>query len=161
MTTAALWRVLLHVRPSCACWTSIRCTAYVKKLVSLAKLKLHKKTNCFATFSDFIVIVSPTFLAPRTAVTNVTAARALQTIACEHHAASCLEIKHLLHALAFVLSRGRSSVCEKISQFGTTKVATKAILQHASKWQLLLYDACCCTSGRLVRAELASAALHM
>jgi hypothetical protein len=33
------------------------------------------------------------------------AARALQTIACEHHAASCLEIKHLLHELAFVLSR--------------------------------------------------------
>jgi hypothetical protein len=58
---------------------------------------------------------------------------ALQTIACEHHAAPCLEIKHFLHALAFVLSRGRSSVCEKISQFGTTKVATKAILQHASK----------------------------
>jgi hypothetical protein len=29
---------------------------------------------------------------------------ALQTIACEHHAASCLEIKHLLHELAFVLS---------------------------------------------------------
>jgi hypothetical protein len=27
--------------------------------------------------------------------------------------------------LAFVLSRGRSSICEKISQFGTTKVSTE------------------------------------
>jgi len=70
---------------------------------------------------------------------------ALQTIACEHHAASCLEIKHLLHELAFVLSRGRSSICEKISQFGTTKVATK---QYCNMHQ---NDNCCSMTRAVAR----------
>ena len=100
---------------------------------------------CFATFSGFRLTLLLTFLAPWTAVTNVMAVCALQTIACEHHAASCLEIKHLLHELAFVLSRGQSSICEKISQFGTTKVATK---QYCNMHQ---NDNCCSMTRAVAR----------
>jgi hypothetical protein len=75
------------------------------------KVEINSQKNrriCFATFSDFILILFLTFLAPRTAVTNVIAVRALQTIACEQQAALFLVIKHLLHELAFVLCRRRN-----------------------------------------------------
>ena len=54
MTTAALWRVLLHVRPSCACWTSIRCTAYVKKLVSVWQNLSCTKNKLFCNIFRFL-----------------------------------------------------------------------------------------------------------
>ena len=50
-----------------------------------------------------------------------------------------------LHELAFVLSRVRSGICEKISQFGTTKVVTE---QYCNMHQ---NDNCCSMTRAVAR----------